>query len=139
MKPEVLKRFIIENFEGSKADHPWKSDPDFTVFRHKDNRKWFALVFFAKKRQLMRLKPNDSLLMKHKDSEESIDIINVKVDREMIDDLVKIPGILPAYHMNRQHWVTILLDGSVEEGKLAPFIDLSYTITSKKYRRNKME
>ena len=130
MNAEDIEKFILDNFEKTKADHPWKKDPDYTVFRHKDNKKWFALMFYAKKRQLIKLKPKDTLLNKHKDSEERVDILNVKVDPEMINDLTKIPGILPAYHMSRRHWISILVDGSVPEGTLAPLVDMSYEITN---------
>lgn len=132
MNAEEVKSFIERNFEQVKKDRPWRSDPEFTVFRHKNNRKWFALVFFAKKRQLLKLKPKDTKLKKEDDPEVRIDIINVKVDPEMISDLVKIPGILPAYHMNRRHWVSILLNGTVKEGTIAPLIDMSYEMTKKR-------
>lgn len=35
-------------------------------------------------------------------------------------------GFLPGYHMNKQQWITILLDGSVSEAKALDFLDMSY-------------
>ena len=48
---------------------------------------------------------------------------------EMIGSLRKESGILPAYHMNKEHWITILLDGTVEKQKILDLIDISYELT----------
>lgn len=40
--------------------------------------------------------------------------------------------ILPAYHMNKENWITILLDGTVSKGKICELIDISYELTGKK-------
>lgn len=40
-------------------------------------------------------------------------------------------GILPAYHMNKEHWITILLDGTVSKEKICELIDISYELTGK--------
>ncbi len=49
----------------------------------------------------------------------------------MIGSLRLSKGFLPAYHMNKEHWITILLDGSVEREKIKQLIDLSYELTEK--------
>ena len=50
----------------------------------------------------------------------------------MIGSLRKEKGILPAYHMNKEHWITVLLDGSVEKQKIYDLIEISYDLTRKK-------
>ena len=59
-------------------------------------------------------------------------MINVKCDPEMIGSLRMQKGLLPGYHMNKEYWVTILLDGTVEADEVCELIDLSYYITSPK-------
>ena len=46
------------------------------------------------------------------------------------------PGFLPAYHMNKQNWISIILDGSVPDDKIFPLLGLSYDSVAPK-RRNK--
>lgn len=41
------------------------------------------------------------------------------------------PGFRPAYHMNKQRWVSILLDGSVDIDNIRTLIDTSYDLTTK--------
>ncbi len=38
-------------------------------------------------------------------------------------------GYLPAYHMNKERWITIRLDGSVPEEEIKNLIDMSYHLT----------
>lgn len=123
-------KFVTENFGGITADRPWESEPSYTVLRHSDNRKWFALVFDASTEQLLRLK-DDNLVCKYANGER-IDVVNLKVEPDMIEDVVQLPGVLPAFHMNRRHWITVLLDGSVELNILAPLVEMSYNLTMKK-------
>ena len=57
---------------------------------------------------------------------EFVDIMDVKCDPEMTSMIIQTFGFLPGYHMNKQHWITILLDGSVSEAKTLDFLDMSY-------------
>jgi len=125
--------FVLSNFGGVVKDNPWDKEPDFTVFRHVDNRKWLALRFYATREQLLRLKSNDPILLSYAEN-EIINIINIKIDPEMIRDVVLQPGFLPAFHMSRRHWITILLDKDIELAKVAPLIAMSYDLTMKKRR-----
>lgn len=118
-------------FGGVICDHPWESNPTYTVYRHSDNKKWLALVFDATKEQLLKLKPEGNTVREYADSER-IDVVNLKLDPEMIEDVIKKPGIFPAFHMNRRYWVTVMLDGTVDAETLAPLIEMSYNLTMRK-------
>ena len=65
------------------------------------------------------------------DKEGSVDIINLKNIPEIVGTLRKEKGILPAYHMNKEHWITVLLDGTVPKQKICDLIDISYELTRK--------
>ena len=59
--------------------------------------------------------------------------INLKCDPDqalLLRDVF--PAVLPGYHMNKQHWNTVLLDGSVPVGELGRMIDHSYALVVKK-------
>ena len=45
------------------------------------------------------------------------------------------PGILPGYHMNKEHWLTILLDGTAEDGLIRELFEISYSLTKEKKKR----
>ena len=44
------------------------------------------------------------------------------------------PGILPAYHMNKENWISILLDGTVDVEQIFTFLDMSFELTARKTR-----
>ena len=123
MDRESTERFIHENFGGIAQDWPWENTPEYTVFRHIDNRKWFALIARVKY-QTLKL-----------DKVGEVDFINLKCDPDLIEEATTHPGILLAYHMNKRHWLTILLDGSCSEVELKSLIDLSYRLTQSKARQ----
>ena len=59
---------------------------------------------------------------------DPVDIMDVKCDPDMTNMIIQTYGFLPGYHMNKQHWITILLDGSVSEAKILDFLDMSYDL-----------
>lgn len=107
------------NLDNVQIDSPFEKFPDYVVLRHKETGKWFGLVMTVEKRKLGI------------DDDHSLDIINVKADPELISILRKSSGYFQAYHMNKNHWITILLDGSVEERQVKSLIKDSYSLTNK--------
>jgi len=125
MKQEILKH--IEKKYRSKPEYLWKSYPDYAVFRHSDNRKWFALVATVDRKKLGN------------DGSGEVDVINLKVDDLMYRDmLIRETGILPAYHMNKLHWITVLLDGSVPKERVSDLLDMSFMATASKRKKEKL-
>jgi predicted DNA-binding protein (MmcQ/YjbR family) len=59
----------------------------------------------------------------------SVDIVDVKCGPLLMDAYRRQPGILPGYHMNKDNWVTILLDGTAEDGLIRELMDISYDMT----------
>lgn len=118
LRDEILE--YVENKYKVKAEYPWAKSPDYAVLRHSDNQKWFALVMNISK---------DKLGMQEQDL---VDVINVKCDPVMIGSLRMKDGFFAAYHMNKEHWITIILDGTVEMDEICELIDLSYDLTKKK-------
>ena len=115
----------IEDFYGIKYDCPFEDELDAWVFRHPDNEKWFALVMTIKKSKLGI------------DSNEYIDVVNLKCAPEIMDDLWQEKGIFPAYHMNKKHWLTLCLDGSCDDETIKFVINISHTLTKKKIKQAK--
>ena len=114
-----IENYINKAYD-SLQEYPWNDYPTYTTFKHKDNKKWFALIMAV---------PYEKVKI---DKEGIVNIINLKNIPEIIGVLRKEAGILPAYHMNKEHWISVLLDGTVPEKRIRELIDLSYELTSKK-------
>lgn len=72
--------------------------------------------------------------------EDGIARSNLKCDPDQALGLRDIfPAVQPGYHMNKKHWNTVILDGSVPEGELRRMIDLSYTLVVKGLKKSLRE
>lgn len=61
---------------------------------------------------------------------------NVKCDPEKVEELrEEYDCVLPGYHMNKKHWNTILVNGSVSTKLLKEWIDHSYELVSTKKKK----
>ena len=100
MTKEELIRTVAERFS-TEPEYPW-ADENF-IFRHRSNRKWFAVAMRVAYRRLGL------------EREGAADIVDVKCGPLLMDAYRRQPGILPGYHMNKDHWITILLDGSADD------------------------
>lgn len=119
MTREELLRYAAESY-GTEPEYPWADDPEAAVLRHSLGRKWYGLV--------MRL-PRRTLGLP---GEGKIDVLNLKLDPALVYILREQAGYLPAYHMNKKHWLTVRLDGSVPPGRVKDLLDQSYDLTKKK-------
>lgn len=118
---ERLQQHLLETY-GESPDFPFKKYPTFAVFRNRDNQKWYALI--------MPL-PLCQFLPKEK-SQVLIHVLNVKVPKEKIKDLQTLPGIYPAYHMNKSTWISIWLDKDIQDDLLFSLVEKSRQLTMAK-------
>ena len=65
-----------------------------------------------------------------------VDAVNIKVEPSKVDDLLQLPGFYPAYHMNKKHWVTAILDGTIEDETLKELLLKSRSLVTKKLSLN---
>ncbi len=107
---------------GTEAEYLWARTPNFGVLRH-PNGKWYAVVMDIPRSRLGL--PGDGL----------IDVMNVQVDPVMSGSLRAATGIFPGYHMNKEKWITVLLDGTVDMAQIAILLDISYDIAGAKNRK----
>lgn len=109
----------IRSRYGSEPEYMWQSTPDAAVFRHSDNRKWFALIMNIS-REKLGIQGGKT------------DILNIKCDQLMVGSFLLMDGFYPAYHMNKKNWITVLLDGTADIEQIKGMIDMSYAITQSK-------
>ena len=107
----------VQKKYGTKPDYPWEKLPAYAVFRHSDNEKWYALLMDI---------PAEKIGINR---DERVDVIDLKVAPELVGSLRKKPGIYPAYHMNKEHWITVLLDGQLDAKEIHSLVEDSFRLT----------
>ena len=88
---------------GTSPDYPFEEDFETAVLRHGNNRKWYALVMRVSHRKFGI------------DSDEVIYVVNMKLPTEMHGSFGAADGVYPAYHMNKLHWVSVLLPDAPDD------------------------
>ncbi len=112
MKKQI-EEFILNEY-GVPAEYLFKDDT--AIFRNPKNKKWFCALMLI---------PASKLGLK---SDDLIEIINLKNHPETVFMLRGVAGIFPAYHMNKENWITIALNGQVQLELIFDLIDQSYQI-----------
>lgn len=98
---------FCSTFKNAFEDYPFK-DPNWTVMRHRENRKVFAWIF----------------------EREGRIWVNVKCDPQWRDFFRNaFSSVVPAYHLNKTYWNSIILDGTVPEAEIRRMIGESYDLT----------
>lgn len=116
---EDIFKHVKENYD-TVPDYPFKKFPYYAALRHKSNGKWYGLVMNVLLEQLGL------------DGNEKVDILNLKCPPELIGSLRNGRNIIPAYHMDKGHWITLILkriDPNVEE--IYNLIEQSFNLTKK--------
>lgn len=113
------KRDVIQYclaLPGAYEDYPFRGDT--AALRHHGNRKSFALLIFAHGRLHVNLKcdPNHAVLLRQ-----------------------AYRGVIPAYHMNKEHWNSVFLDEDVPAFELQNMIHMSYELTRPRISGKKRE
>ena len=102
MTKQSFLRLCLTNY-GTMPDYPFEGDFETAVFRHSDTRKWFAIVMHVSRRKFGL------------DRDEVIDVVNLKLPPDMIDSFNASDGVYPAYHMNKMHWISVLLPDAPDD------------------------
>lgn len=118
-----LRKYIFDYVNkkySSEPEYLWLKYPGYAVLRNKDNSKWYAVIMNVERN---RLKVGGT---------DMVDVLDVKCDKALIGSLLGRKGYIPAYHMNKSNWISVLLDGSVSKKDITYLIDLSYELTAGK-------
>lgn len=106
---------FISEYLNTEAEFLFEND-DTAVFRKGYRKKWFAVVMCISKRRLGI------------ECDEMTEVLNVKLNPNYIALLVDHKGYFPAYHMNKKHWCSIILDGSVDIDEVCYRIEQSFDL-----------
>ena len=102
MKKHEFLEYCLDEY-GTAPDYPFDDLLETAVLRHGNNRKWYALVMRVSRRKFGI------------DSDEVIDVVNMKLPTEMHGSFSAVDGVYPAYHMNKLHWVSVLLPDAPDD------------------------
>lgn len=178
MKEQIFKH--IEDIYNVLPEYPWAKYDSSAVFRHKENRKWFALIMDVRPSKLglggeedmcddiggdasfdtldsrdsfsgfdnisefkyftgfAARRPDERHSRDRVIDDDPVPVMNLKIDDPVYRDiLTSEAGIFPAYHMNKDHWITVLLDGTVPFEEVTALLEVSYQATSYLKARHK--
>jgi len=118
---------IGETLIGTVTDNPFEGDFDTTVFRHGDSGKWYALLMRVPFRKVGI------------DKDGETDVLNLKCDPVVSYGIkATYAAVIPAYHMNKYHWISIILETGVPIDVLQVLMGMSYDLTKPKKVRKKV-
>lgn len=123
MNKDDLFLWISEQY-GTEPEYPWMDSPDAAVLRNLGG-KWYGLVMSI---------PSKKLGLS---DERHVDILNIKCSPLLIGSLTEKPWIFPAYHMNKTHWVSILLDETADTEEVKLLVEMSHQLTLPKPKRTR--
>ena len=116
-RDDILE-FAAEQY-GTEPEYLWMKFPDYAVLRHTENKKWYAIIMDVQREKLGI------------SGDGYVDIMDVKCnpDTDTVWSLLSEKGILPAYHMHKGNWITVLLDGTVEKDLIFSLLEMSFDVT----------
>ena len=110
-----INEFIYETYD-VMPEFLWPNIPSYAAFRKKQGGKWFAVIGSVPRRKV------DPISL----SGEDVEVINVKVDSGMIEDILSQKGYYPAFHMNKKCWVSIILEDALSDEEIQNRIRFSF-------------
>ncbi len=114
----LIQEYVLHKY-GNEFEYLWEKFPDNAVFRRKDNKKWYGAVLTVARNKIGL------------DGSDKIEVIDLRATPEEIGRLIDGEKYFPAYHMNKKHWITICLDGTVGFEEIYRRIDDSYVLAKK--------
>lgn len=118
---EQARRLIeyVKQKHGDEPEYLWDKFPKYAVLRRKDSRKWYGILLTI---SADRLGFN---------STETIEILDLRIEPTELTELIDEEKYFFGYHMNKKHWLTICLNGSVPTDEIYRRLDKSYDLATK--------
>ena len=116
-RPE-LAAYLTDTYS-TTGENLFAKYPSFQVFRHRGNKNWFAVIMDIPRKNLGL------------PGEGETQVVNLKCDTRLIGSFREETGIFPGWHINKSHWLSVSIDGTVEDEKIKFLVDMSYELTKK--------
>ena len=113
-----ILQYAAEQY-GDEPEYLWEQYPEYAVLRRRDSHKWYAILMNIPKKRLGL------------DGDEMVEVVDLRFDVDELPRKVDGKSFFFGYHMNKKHWITILLDGSVVLDEILDYVDKSYNLAKK--------
>ena len=114
---KLLLDYVKEKY-GTIPEEPWEDNNHATI-KTSNSKKWYGIFMYL---------PYKTLGL---DKSGKIDVLNVKLNPDLIENLIDKRHFFPAYHMNKKYWITILLDSDTDLNLVKSLIDESFKLVEK--------
>jgi predicted DNA-binding protein (MmcQ/YjbR family) len=111
-----IAKHILNNY-GDYPQFLWKKFPGYGVFKNASNKKWYGIISNIDYSKINKTKTGE------------IEVINLKLDEKIIIKLLKEKGFYPAWHMNKQTWITLILNETLTDDTVMKYVEQSYKYT----------
>ncbi|MEC5317691.1 MmcQ/YjbR family DNA-binding protein [Brenneria populi subsp. brevivirga] len=101
----------------TQPDNPFHHFPDYIALRHGKDGSWYGLIMNV---------PCEKLGIQ---GTGEVNILDIKAPPEKVRALQNKKGFIPAYHMDKTNWISILLDDSIPDDLVSSLIDESFELT----------
>lgn len=113
---ERIMGYVKETY-GDELEFLW-DDYDGAAIRNKINEKWYLVYMVVMEDKV-----------KQNSSDKKIEVIDIKYDKDKVEEVINLRGIYPGYHMNKHSWISIILDDSETDSRIEELIDKSYLLS----------
>lgn len=114
---KILLNYVREKY-GTIPEEPWEDNNHATI-KTSNSKKWYGIFMSI---------PYKTLGL---DKSGKIDVLNVKLNPEVIESLIDKKHFFPAYHMNKKYWISIVLDSDTDLNLVKSLIDESFNLVEK--------
>lgn len=114
---KILLNYVREKY-GTIPEEPWEDNNHATI-KTSNSKKWYGIFMYL---------PYKTLGL---DKSGKIDVLNVKLNPEVIKSLIDKKHFFPAYHMNKKYWISIVLDSDTDLNLVKSLIDESFNLVEK--------
>ena len=112
-----ITKLIFDKYKDN-PEFLWEKSLGDGIFRNPKSKKWYGIIMNIDKSKL------------DKGQTGEVEVLNVKLNLDMVRELLKEKGFYESYHMKKSDWITILLDDTVSDEKIMQLIEISYLNTS---------
>ena len=117
-KLTTIINYIKDTYQ-DKPEYLWKSTPNAAAIRNQNNNKWYAVIMEVIGSKLGL------------DSNEEIEVINVRYQKNRTNEIIDNLNIFPAWHMNKSSWISININSELDIEIIYSLIDNSYDLSKK--------
>ena len=114
---KLLLDYVKEKY-GTIPEEPWEDNNHATI-KTSNSKKWYG-IFMSIPYKTLGLEKS-----------RKIDVLNVKLNPDLIENLIDKKHFFPAYHMNKKYWISIVLDSDVDLNLVKSLIDESFRLVEK--------